>query len=67
MCTLGYHHLLENKLNKVSGRMSEEIERLKMIFSSQGPEALEKALQELPLESPVRYEIIKWQKTFEDE
>jgi hypothetical protein len=47
--------------------MTDEIERLKMIFSSQGSEALEKALQELPLESPVRYEIIKWQKTFEDE
>ena len=47
--------------------MSEEVERLKMIFSSQGSEALEKALQELPLDSPVRYEITKWQKTFEDE
>ena len=33
-----------------------------MLFGSQGSEALEKALQELPLEFPLRYEIIKWQE-----
>ena len=33
-----------------------------MLFDSQGSETLEKALQDLPLESPLRYEIIKWQE-----
>ena len=47
--------------------MSEEAERLKMIFSSQGSEALDKALQKLPIYSPIRAELIEWRKTFEDD
>ena len=47
--------------------MTEEAERLKMIFSSQGSEALEEALKNLPIDSPARVELIEWCKTFEDE
>ena len=46
--------------------MSEE-ERLKMIFSSQGSEALDKALIKLPVESPLRAKLAKWRKTFEEQ
>jgi len=47
--------------------MSEEVERLKMIFSSEGSEALNKALEKFLIDSPVRAELMKWHKTFEDE
>jgi hypothetical protein len=46
--------------------MRDEADRLKMIFSSQGVEALEKALQALPEGSPVREELNEWRKTFEE-
>ena len=46
--------------------MSLEAERLKMIFSSQGSEALDEALEKLPINSPVHTEITEWRKTFED-
>ena len=45
----------------------EEEERLKMIFSSQGSEALDQALNKLPIESSVRAELTKWRKTFEEQ
>ena len=41
--------------------MSEEVEQLKMIFSS---EALNKALEKFLIDSPVRAELMKWRKTF---
>lgn len=47
--------------------MSEEAERLKMIFSSQGPGALDEALKKLPVDSSLRAELAKWRKTFGDE
>lgn len=47
--------------------MTEVAERLKMIFSSQGSEALDEALQKLPVDSPVRAEVLEWRETFEDE
>ena len=47
--------------------MSEQGERLKMIFSSQGSEALDEALNKLPLDSPLRAELTQWRKTFEDD
>lgn len=47
--------------------MNEEVERLKLIFSSQGSEALDKALKKLPINSPVLAEITEWRKTFENE
>ena len=47
--------------------MSDEVERLKMIFSSQGPEALDKAMQKLSVDSPILAELKQWRKTFEDE
>ena len=47
--------------------MSEEVERLKMIFSSEGSEALNKALEKFLIDSPVRAELMKWRKMSEDE
>tara|TARA_B100001175_G_scaffold308520_1_gene309056 strand:+ start:287 stop:439 length:153 start_codon:yes stop_codon:yes gene_type:complete len=46
--------------------MSEDADRLKMIFSSQGAEALDEALQKLPEDSSVREELNEWRKTFEE-
>lgn len=46
--------------------MSDDANRLKMIFSSQGAEALDDALQKLPEGSPVREELNEWRKAFEE-
>ena len=46
--------------------MSDDADRLKMIFSSQGAEALDDALQKLPEGSPVREELNEWRKAFEE-
>ena len=40
--------------------MSEEVERLKMIFSSEGSEALNKALEKFLIDSPVRAEPVSY-------
>ena len=45
--------------------MSDDADRLKMIFSSQGAEALDDPLQKLPEGSPVREELNEWRKAFE--
>ena len=47
--------------------MSEEVEQLKMIFNSEGSEALNKALEKFLIDSPERAELMKWRKMFEDE
>ena len=54
-----------NKIIKVKN-MSDEADRLKMIFSSQGAQALDEALKNLPEGSPVREELNEWRKTFEE-
>ena len=46
--------------------MSDEANRLKMIFSSQGGEALDEAMQKLPENSAVRDDLNEWRKTFEE-
>jgi hypothetical protein len=45
--------------------MDDNAERLKMIFSSQGAEALEEAMRNLPIDSPLHAELEEWLKTFE--
>jgi hypothetical protein len=47
--------------------MNNELERLKMIFSSQGGEALDKAIDKLPKDSSIRLELTEWRKTFQDD
>ena len=46
--------------------MTDEADRLKMIFSSQGAQALDEALKNLPEGSPVHEELNEWRKTFEE-